>query len=79
MRVKWLISVAGQTYGRPNGVKRGEVDDLPEADAMRLIESGYAQANWRDEPGPPYQPGGQPSGHRMTQTRGLRKVLEGWQ
>jgi hypothetical protein len=72
MRIKWLISIAGQCYGKPNGVKRGEVDDLPDSEARRMVASGYAQSNWRDEPGPPFQ------SSEATVTRGARRIWDGW-
>jgi hypothetical protein len=71
-RVKWLISIGGTTYGRPN-VKRGEVDDLPEAEAQRMINAGMAQPNWRDDPAPPFQ-----QQSATVKTRGLREVWDGW-
>ena len=66
MKIKWLASVSGLTYGDPKGKTRGQVDDLPEAEAQRMINCGMAQANWRDAPGPPFV------------MNGPRKRLDGW-
>jgi alkylation response protein AidB-like acyl-CoA dehydrogenase len=75
VKVKWLTTVAGQTYGKPNGIKRGEVDDLPDEEARRMIKAGLAQANWKEEPGPPFQPS---EGSPALETIGTRKVWAGW-
>ena len=37
--------------------KRGQVLDLPDEMALRMIKQGQVQSNWRDEPGPPYVAG----------------------
>jgi hypothetical protein len=73
MRIKWLVGVDGPTYGHPEGVRRGMVDDLPEAEAQRMINAGMVQPNWRDDPAPPFQ-----QQSATVKTRGLREVWDGW-
>ena len=74
MRIKWPDSVAGQCYGKPAGIKRGEVDDLPDEEAHRMIKAGLAQADWKAEAGPAYSSEGNPE----VKTAGAHKVWAGW-
>jgi hypothetical protein len=46
MKIKWLDSISGTVNGDLKGVKRGQVSDVSEVMAERLIKQGLAQANW---------------------------------
>ena len=72
-RVKSLVTVLGATYGEPNGIKRGQVVDLSDFEADRMIAAGQAQANWRDDAGPAYA-----EQSATVQTSGTRRVWDGW-
>ena len=54
LKVKMLISIEGGFLGNPLGCRRGDVLDISEDMAARLIGNGHAQANWKGEPGPPF-------------------------
>jgi hypothetical protein len=54
VKIKSLISVQGTVMNDPLGVRRGQVVDWPDEIAETWIKSGYAQANWKAEPGPAY-------------------------
>lgn len=56
MKIKMLVDIQGTFLGDPNGCYRGQVCDVSEDMAARLIKNGHAQANWRDEPGRAYVP-----------------------
>jgi hypothetical protein len=74
VKVKWLATLTGQVYNDPRGKQRGQVGDIDDELAKKLIAQGLVQTNWQDEPGPPYQPGD----HRPGRQLGIRRVLEGW-
>jgi len=74
-KYRMLISIEGTFHGLPS-VKRGDIVELDDASAKRYLASGYIETETSPKVpvGHPYQP----SAHHMTQTSGLRKVLEGW-
>jgi hypothetical protein len=55
MKIKSLITVQGTVMNDDRGVQRGQVVDWPKEVAEAWIKSGFAQADWRAEPGPAYQ------------------------
>jgi hypothetical protein len=43
MRIRWKIAVSGMVHGRVNGVKPGDIMDLPEREALRYLKLHYAE------------------------------------
>jgi hypothetical protein len=74
VKIEWLDSISGTVHGDPLGKKRGQVDEVSDELGQRLIEQGLAQANWKDEPGPAYQPSERCG---MVKTKGPQRVWEG--
>ena len=43
MRIRWKIAVSGMVHGRVDGVKPGDIMDLPEREALRYLKLHYAE------------------------------------
>jgi len=43
MRIRWKIAVSGMVHGNVNGVKPGDIMDLPEQEALRYCRLHYAE------------------------------------
>ena len=58
MKIKMLINIGGRVSSGRGGsdyytnVRRGDVVDFDDAEALRYIANGYAQADWKAAPGP---------------------------
>jgi hypothetical protein len=68
VKIKSRITVQGTVMNDERGVSRGQVVDWPKEVAEAWIENGFAQADWKAEPGPAYQPSEQRSMTRWTRS-----------
>ena len=42
MRIKWLIAIGGTVEDRLDGVKPGDIMDVPDANGARYVAAGHA-------------------------------------
>jgi hypothetical protein len=43
MKIRWLIPIAGAVEGRTEGVKPGDIMEVPDVNGKRYIANGYAE------------------------------------